>query len=170
MPSRDHTIDNTASCTFLETIMAASSYIPLKTKDYSSLVDQFPSNKPITLIHMLRFNPTAIYPSSSPYASLEPISGRDAFYQRYVPAGNAAVLEVGIAAAETRFFSTSVTNLLLNHDVSWDVVAVRKYESFAAYARYQTSKAYTEMAVPHREAALKDWSLVACTEEEFLEV
>lgn len=126
----------------------------------------FPDNVPVTFIHMLRFNSTAIYPPSSPYASLEPVSGRDAFYQRYVTAGSAAAQEVGIMPAETRFFSTSVTNLLLHNDVPWDVVTIRKYESFGDYARYQASKAYTEMAVPHRDAALRDWSLVACVEEQ----
>ena len=146
--------------------MANSSYSPIKTKDYLSLVDQFPENVPITVIHMLRFKPIAIYSPSSPYASLEPVSGRDAFYQRYVPAGTAAAQEAGIAPAEARFFSTSVTNLLHQNDIPWNIITARKYGSFADYARYQASKAYTETAVPHRDAALSDWSLVACIEEE----
>ena len=146
--------------------MASSSYTPIKTKDYLSLVEQFPENIPITVIHMFRFNLTAIYPPSSPHASLERISGYDAFYQRYVPAANAAAQEVGITPAETRFYSTSVTNLLFYNDIPWDIVTARRYESFADYAKYQASKAYTEKAVPHRDAALKDWSLVACIEGE----
>ena len=146
--------------------MADLSYSPFKTKNYLSLVGQFPDNVPITVFHMLRFHPTAIYSPSSPYASLEPVSGRDAFYQRYVPAGTAAAQGTGIKPAEARFFSASVTNLLTHNDVPWDIVTVRKYESFAEYARYQASKAYTETAVPHRDAALMDWSLVACIEEE----
>jgi hypothetical protein len=141
------------------------SHNPLKTKDYLSLVNQFPDNVPITVVHMLRFHLTAIYPPSSPYFTLEPISGRNAFYQRYVPAGSAAAQEVGINPAETLFFSTSVTNLLLHNDIPWDAVAVRKYASFADYARYQASEAYVERAVPHRDAALRDWSLVVCIEE-----
>jgi hypothetical protein len=146
--------------------MANSSHTSIKTKDYLSLVGQFPDNVPVTVIHMLCFNSTAIYRPSSPYASLERVSGRDAFYQRYIPAGSAAAKEVGITPAETCFFSTSVTNLLLHNDKPWDMVAARKYESFADYARYQASKAYIERAAPHRDAALKDWSLVACIEEE----
>jgi len=146
--------------------MANPSSTPLKTKDYLSLVDHFPANVPITVFHMLRFNTTANYPPSSPHVTLEPVSGREAFYQRYGPAGSVAAQEVGIKPAETRFFSTAVTNLLLHNDIPWDVVAVRRYESFADYARYQASKAYTETAVPHRDAALRDWSLVACVEEE----
>lgn len=146
--------------------MANSSYTPFKTKDYLSLVGQFPDDKPITVIHMLRFNSTAIYPPSSPYTSLERVSGRDAFYQRYAPAGAAAAREVGIKPAEARFFSASVTNLLLHNDIPWDIVTARKYESFADYARYQASTEYKERAVPHRDAALRDWSLVACIEEE----
>lgn len=146
--------------------MADSSYSPLKTKDYRSLVGQFPDNVPITVVHMLRFHPTAIYPPSSPYTSLEPVSGRDAFWKRYVPAGTAAAQKIGIKPAEVRFFSASVTNLLLHNDVPWDVVTARTYGNFADYARYQDSKAYTETAVPHRDAALRDWSLVVCIEEE----
>lgn len=145
--------------------MANFLYTSIKTKDYLSLVGQFSEYSPVTVFHMLRFNSTAIYPPSSPYASLAPVSGRDAFYQRYVTAGIAAAQEVGIKPAETRFFSTSVTNLLLHNGVPWDVIAIRKYESFGDYARYQASKAYTDMAVPHRDATLRDWSLVACVEE-----
>ena len=147
--------------------MADSTHTPVKTKDYLSLVNQFPDNVPVTLIHMLHFNATAIYPPSSPYASLEPVSGRDVFFQRYMPAGSAAAQEVDIAPAETRLFSASVTNLLLHADsVPWDVVAVRRYQSFTDYARYQASEAYKQRAMPHRDAALRDWSLVACVEEE----
>ena len=146
--------------------MANSSDALIKTKDYLSLVSQFPDNVPVTVIHKLRFKPTAIYPPSSPYASLEPVSGHDAFYQRYVPAGNAAAQEVGITPGETRFYSAFVTILLLHNDIPLDVVTARKFENFASYARYQASKAYTEKAAPHRDAALRDWSLVACIEEE----
>lgn len=137
--------------------MAHSSHTSIRTKDYLSLVDQFPDNVPVTVIHMFRFNPTAIYPPSSAYASLETASGRDVFYQRYVPAGSAAAEEVGITPAVTRYFSASVTNLLLHNDIPWDVVTARQYDSFADYARYQASKAYSERAVPHRLAALRDW-------------
>lgn len=147
--------------------MAATSYSPIRTKDYLALVDQVPANVPVTVIHMLRFNPTAIYAPSSPHASLPPISGRDAFYQRYIPAGTAAAKEVGIKAGKSHFFSARVTNLLVHNDVPWDVVAVRTYESFGEYALYQASKEYTENAVPHRDAALLDWSLVACAEDEY---
>ncbi|CAM1505784.1 Fc.00g114210.m01.CDS01 [Cosmosporella sp. VM-42] len=147
--------------------MASTTYSPVRTKDYLSLVNSFPENVPVTVMHMLRFNPTAIYPPSSPHATLPPISGRDAFYQRYIPAGTAAAQEVGIKAGESRFFSTRVTNLLIHNDVPWDVVAVRTYASFAEYAGYQASKEYQENAVPHRNAALMDWSLVACVEDEY---
>lgn len=147
--------------------MATSPYRPIKTKDYLSLVDQFPPNVPVTLVHMLRFHDIASYPPSSPHASLEPMTGRDAFYKRYVTFGNAAAQEVGITPAETKFYSASVTSLLLGHnDVAWDVVTARKFSSFEEYARYQTSSAYIENAVPHRDAALRDWLLVALVEEE----
>ncbi|PVI02176.1 hypothetical protein DM02DRAFT_613140 [Periconia macrospinosa] len=146
--------------------MADTSYTPIKTKDYLSLVGKFPDNAPITVVHMLQFNDVAIYPESSPHASLDPVSGRDAFYHRYIPAGAAAAQEVGITPAETRFFLTTVVNLLPHNDVAWDVVAARRYQSFSDYARYQASEAYTKNAVPHRDAALKNWSLVACLDQD----
>ncbi|KAJ4386152.1 hypothetical protein N0V93_009045 [Gnomoniopsis smithogilvyi] len=147
--------------------MDTSSYKPITTKDYLSLVEQFPPNVPVILIHMLRFHDMAIYPPSSHHASLEPMTGRDAFYKRYVVAGNAAAHEIGIKPAETKFYSTSITSLLLGHnDIPWDVVTARKFASFEEYARYQMSRPYLENAVPHRDAALRDWSLVALVEEE----
>ncbi|EXJ57875.1 uncharacterized protein A1O5_12433 [Cladophialophora psammophila CBS 110553] len=146
--------------------MAQSWQSPLKTKEYLAMIGDFPDNVPVTVIHMLRFNEQAIYPPSSPHASLEPTSGRDAFWKRYVPAGNTAAQKLGIKPAETLFFSDTVTNLLQHNDIPWDVVTARKYESFAVYARYQKSMEYSEWAAPHRDAALKDWSLVACIQGE----
>ncbi|KAF1993534.1 hypothetical protein P154DRAFT_527698 [Amniculicola lignicola CBS 123094] len=147
--------------------MADTPYTPLKTKDYLPLADKFPANAPITVVHMLQFHEVAKYPPSSPHGSLAPVTGREAFHQRYMPAAAAAAQEVGITPAETRFFFTSVVNLLShNGDVAWDVVAARRYQSFGEYARYQASEAYTTNAVPHRDAALKNWSLVACLEQD----
>lgn len=147
--------------------MPTPSHHPIQTKDYLSLVENFPPDVPVTLVHMLRFHDMANYPPSSPHASLEPMTGRDAFYKRYVAAGNAAAKEVGITPAETQFYSASVTSLLLGYnDVPWDVVTARKFSSFGEYARYQMSRPYKENAVPHRDAALRDWSLVALVEEE----
>ena len=149
---------------------------PIKTKDYLSLLDQVPAHTPITVIHMLRFNSTTMYPPDSPFNNLPPVSGRSAFYDRYVPAGNAAAREAGIAPAETRMYSSFVMNLLAGRDGEgsdgnygerqWDVVTARRYASFEDYARYQASGAYQELARPHRDAALRDWSLVCCVEEE----
>ena len=151
--------------------MADSSHTPIKTKDYLTLVNQLPDNVPVTVIHMLRFTTTAIYPPSSLYKSLEPLSGRDVFFNRYIPAGSAAAQATGIVPAETRFFSASVTNLLFHNDsIPWDVVAVRNNQTFKDYARYQASEAYKEKAMLHRDAALRDWSLVACVEEEPVKV
>lgn len=151
----------------VDVITMTSSTIPIQTKDYLSLIDKFPPNVPVTLVHMLQFHDTATYPPSSPYASLEPMTGRDAFYKRYVVCGNAAAREVGITPAKTLFYSTSVTSLLFGHnDVLWDVITARKFSSFEEYARYQTSRAYVDNAIPHRDAALRDWSLVAFAEEE----
>ena len=93
------------------------SHVPIKMKDYLSLAHQFPDNVPITVIQMFRFNSTAIYPSSLPFAPLEPISGRDAFSQHHVPAANAAAQRVSITPAETSFFSIPVTNLLLHNHI-----------------------------------------------------
>lgn len=146
--------------------MAAPAYQPIRTKDYLALIKDVPSDGPVTVIHKLRFNPTAIYDPSSPHASLPPISGRDAFYQRYIPNGVAAAKTAGIKAGESKYFSTRVTNLIEGGE-EWDVVAVRTYETFSEYARYQAGKEYQENAVPHRNAALANWALVACVEDDY---
>lgn len=143
--------------------MATSLHSPIRTKDYLSMVGDFSNDEPVAVVHMLCFNETAIYPPNSPHTSAKSISGRDAFWNLYVPAGNRVAEQLGVKPAETLFFSQSVANLLQHNDVKWDVVTVRKYESFAEYARYQKSKEYLDQAAPHRDAALKNWSLVACT-------
>ncbi|KAK0113905.1 hypothetical protein ONS95_014148 [Cadophora gregata] len=144
--------------------MSAPTYTPIQTKNHLSLIDQFPSNTPITVLHLLHFHPVALYPASSPHASLPPISGRDAFYTRYVPAGILAAQECGITPGETKFFSGTVMSLLRDSETPWDVVTMRTYRSFEEYARYQASELYRENAVPHREAALKGWEVLVCVE------
>lgn len=151
--------------------MATSPSQPLQTKDYNAISNSFPNDKPITVIHLMRFNAVADYPMTSlhrPNATgAEQRSGRTAFFEHYLPAAERAVAASAIPPPTTHFFSTSVTNLLPHDDRSWDVAAVRHFSSFTAYAAYQTSRVYVEEAAPHRAAALADWSLVACVEGSF---
>jgi hypothetical protein len=125
----------------------------------------------VTIIHLIHFNIMAQYQLDSPHhptaTGEQAISGRSAFFDRYLPAAERAVEASNIDPPVTHFFSTNVTNLLPHNDIAWDVAAVRQFCSFAAYTTYQTSREYVEYAVPHREAALADWSLVACIGEGF---
>ncbi|KAH7383001.1 hypothetical protein BKA64DRAFT_683663 [Cadophora sp. MPI-SDFR-AT-0126] len=144
--------------------MTSPNYAPIQTKDYLSLISQFPSDVPITVLHLLHFHHLAIYPPQSPYAPLSPISGRDAFYQLYVPAGILAAQEADITPGETKLFSGTVMNLRKDNGTPWDVVTMRTYKSFGEYATYQASEMYRIRAVPHREAALKNWEVMVCVE------
>lgn len=144
---------------------------PLITKDYNAISNSFPNDKPVTVIHLMRFNAVANYPVTSPHhptrTGQEQRSGREAFFDHYLPAAERAVVASAIPPPTTHFFSTSVTSLLPHSDIPWDVSAVRQFSSFAAYTAYQTSREYVEDAAPHRAAALADWTLVACIQGSF---
>jgi hypothetical protein len=147
----------------------ASQY--LTTKDYSAISTSFSDDKPVIVIHLMRFNAVANYPVTSPHhptrLGQKQRSGREAFFDHYLPAAQRAVVASAISPPTTHFFSTSVTSLLPHNDIPWDVSAVRQFSSFAAYTKYQTSQVYVEEAAPHRAAALADWTLVACVESNF---
>lgn len=118
-----------------------------------------PKDTPICMLNLLRWNAQAQYPPDQPQ---EPCSGQEAYMQRYIPAFNAVAAEVG--KVEVVFLGAPAVGIVLPSDERWDVVALVRYPSLAAFRAVTEASKYKETAEAHRLAALQDWKLI-CTVE-----
>jgi uncharacterized protein (DUF1330 family) len=116
---------------------------------------------PVFMVNLLRYKKHAEYDNPADGA---PCSGREAYFQRYVPAFN------NIAANENVkvFFVGNVySTLVAPEGEQWDDVAIVEYPSFAAFRRITECAAYHATAAPHRNAALENWRLLKTSKMAF---
>lgn len=130
--------------------------ITLDPNDLAAASASFPADAPLVMINMLRFRDQAWYPEPS---TLEPCTGRVAYFDRYVPAFATTVQPFG--ATELLFAGDVVARLVGPTHELWDAVALVRYDSFAVFRRLVIDPAYLDQAEPHRNAALADWRLHA---------
>ena len=113
------------------------------------------TGQPVFMLNLLRYNERATYGDNSGF---EPCSGRDAYFQRYVPAFGALAEGTGIKPV---WIGEVFAGVVAPADERWDNVAVVEYPSFDAFRTLVESEAYKAKAHPHRMAALADWRLIA---------
>ena len=118
-----------------------------------------PAGQPIVMLNMLHFREQAQY-GNQPNES---VSGRDVYYQRYLPAWGK--LASAVPGVKVLFLSAVQAGLVISPEEIWDEVALVEYPSMKAFQSIAESKAYQAEADPHRKAALKDWRLIAMTKE-----
>lgn len=108
---------------------------------------------PIHMLNLLKFRDYAAYADGSD----ADVSGKDA-YMRYGAAVTQLVIDVG-----GEFLFASDANLLVigEGDLKWDMVAIAKYPSVAAFIEMSSSKAYQDIH-HHREAGLEHQLLIQC--------
>ncbi len=113
----------------------------------------------VQMVNLLRYREQADYGHGS---ALPPCSGREAYFQRYVPAF--AQVAATVAPGET-FMPVYIGNVAATvvgaDGEAWDDVAILEYPSFEALKKITDSPEYEVMAAPHRRAALADWRFVA---------
>ena len=116
-----------------------------------------PADTPIYMVNLLRYREQAAYDDP---ATAAPCSGREAYFQRYVPAFAKVTAGEGI----TPFWVGNVlAQLVAPPGEHWDDVAIIEYPSFAVFQRLMENPAYHAEAEPHRRAALADWRLIPTT-------
>ena len=109
----------------------------------------------IFMLNLLRYHDRADYADAAGFA---PCSGREAYFQRYVPAFGKLAEGTGIRP----FWVGSVlAGIVAPVGEQWDDVAIVEYPSFNAFRTLVESDAYRKEADPHRAAALADWRLIA---------
>ena len=114
-----------------------------------------PAGQPIVMVNLLRYHQRAEYPDRAS----EPLSGREAYHQGYVPAfGKLASVIPGI---QVLFLGAVQAGIVIGPEEIWDEVALVAYPSLEAFRSIVESEDYRVDAEPHRKAALADWRLIA---------
>ena len=117
-----------------------------------------PENTPIVVLNLLSFHETADYHEDDADFG---ISGRAAYFERYLPAfGAIAAKSEETCSIHPSFIGAVVTPLIAPEDEPWDVVALVEYPDFKAFLGVVESVEYRETAEPHRLAALRNLRLI----------
>lgn len=137
----------------------------MKTTDLApeavqAAADVIREDGPVFMLNLLRYRERADYGDRTDVA---PCSGREAYYQRYIPAFNTVASAKIASADEIRIFwiGTVLAGMVAPPDERWDDVAIVEYADFAAFRRVIESPEYEAEAAPHRRAALEDWRQIA---------
>lgn len=111
------------------------------------------------MLNLVRYKKQADYGDRTEFG---PCSGREAYYQRYVPAfAQVAVLSDNANAFKLVFLGSVLARLVGPADELWDDVVLVEYANFAAFRTVVESVEYQRDADPHRRAALENWRLMA---------
>lgn len=108
------------------------------------------------MLNLLRYRDRADY---GPGSELERRTGREAYFDRYIPAWTEAVAPFG--GASPVWLGTVDARLAGPADEPWHDVALIEYPSFETFVSMLHSEFYAQHADPHRRAALEDWRLLA---------
>ena len=131
----------------------------LNTQDIAKGASVVPENTPFVMLNLLRYKQQADYGGSTEFP---PCSGKEAYYQRYVP----AFAKIAAQSENTRnfkpaFVGSVLASLVGSEDEPWDDVVLVEYGNYAAFREVAESADYEREAAPHRKAALENWRLIA---------
>lgn len=114
-------------------------------------------DQPIFMVNLLRFNEVAKYDVT---AGMKPCSGREAYYDYYMPAFAEVTATYGVKLI---FFGDAYVPLVSPAGENWDNIAIVEYASFSVFRELRESGQYRERARPHMLAALADLRLIPTT-------
>ncbi len=118
-----------------------------------------PDGQPVVMLNLLRYHQRAKYANQQ----VEPLSGQEAYHQRYVPAFGK--LASAIPGIQVLFLGAVQAGIVIGPEEIWDEVALVEYPSLEAFRSIVESQDYYAEADPHRKAALRDWRLIAMSKE-----
>ncbi|KAB8227692.1 uncharacterized protein BDW43DRAFT_316595 [Aspergillus alliaceus] len=129
---------------------------------WEHLLDNIPAdlpNKPIFMLNLLRFYDQAQYPKGSKHS---PCSGQEAWVTRYVTEFRRLATEAG--GFELIYLGLPALKIVGEDGEKWDAVVLVKYRNIETFRNTLGSDDYAATAAEHRDAALKDWKLIASTQ------
>ncbi len=131
-------------------------FIEPETGAIETLLAEYPADKPVIMLNLLRFRERAIYP---PQHTVEPCTGFEAF-MRY-SAGVTPL--IGAIGGESVWQGRQAAMVIGPQDKDWHLVALVRYPSARAFAGMVQSDEYQAISF-HRSAALEDSRLIAMQE------
>ncbi|MET0695127.1 MAG: hypothetical protein ABWY56_14430 [Propionibacteriaceae bacterium] len=134
------------------------SVIDLHPAALTAAAEDIPAGQPVTMLNLLRYRPQAEYGNGS---TLPPVSGREAYFTRYLPAFDLVAKPYGLSRPVWLGHVTS--HLVAPDGAAWDDIALIEYPDFDIFRAIVTSDAYARNAHPHREAALQDWLFLSAS-------
>ena len=129
----------------------------MKSAAIDTAGERIPADASVYMLNLLRYHAAAEYADN---ADRPPCSGREAYFQRYVPAFGEVAADLGLAI-EPVWIGQVLSALVMPADEAWDDVAIVAYPNYAAFRQVVESDDYRRNADPHRVAALADWRLIA---------
>ncbi len=131
----------------------------LNPRNLLSALPAIPEDTPIVMLNLLRYREQANYGDLREFGSR---SGREAYFQGYVPAfGAIAARSENTKSVRPIFLGAVLAGLVGPADERWDDVALVEYPNIAAFRSVVESPEYARDAAPHRKAALENWRLIA---------
>ncbi|MDQ3712890.1 MAG: hypothetical protein M3388_11830 [Acidobacteriota bacterium] len=137
--------------------------IEMSSEDVLAAADAIPEDAPVFMLNLLCYREHADYGDR---ANAAPCSGREAYFQRYLPAFNKIASSEKIEGIKVFYVGNVLARLVAPPDEQWDDIAIVEYPNFAAFRRVVESPEYKAEATPHRKAALEDSRLIAMTKME----
>lgn len=129
--------------------------LPINHDKLDSLSTTYDPTKPIYMLNLWKYRPTAVYlPEDSALAGA-PCSGREASL-RY----RAAIGSVLPPNATVFFMSVAIAEVVAPKSETWDDVMIIRYESLEGFRTMVASEEYKKSVQPHRLAALDDFRLI----------
>lgn len=143
--------------------MSTQHYAALSQETLDSLHSTYPPNKPVYMVNFLRYRSSATYTGNN---SLPQVSGREVYQTRYIPSLAPWVLQLGQSQdpaspkAEVVLIG-SAKGVLVGPEEKWEDIGIVKYPSLEYFRDMVGSEKYQKESLPHRNAAIEDWRLVA---------
>jgi uncharacterized protein (DUF1330 family) len=124
-----------------------------------NIPSDFPEHKPVFMLNLLQFHDQAQYPKGSKHS---PCSGQEAWVVRYVTEFRRLATEAG--GFELAYLGLPASKIVGENGEKWDAVVLVKYTNIETFRKTLGSDDYAATAEEHRDAALKDWKLIASTQ------
>ena len=110
---------------------------------------------PVFMLNLLRFRDRARY---APDFDAPPCSGREAFYERYIPGFRRLMAGRSVSRV---FIGPVLAQIVAPEGEAWEVGAINEYAEFGIFRAIVDTDAYRREVEPHRLAALADFRLIA---------
>ena len=134
---------------------------PINYENLASASSTYDPSKPIYMLNLWRFRPTASYAPEHSALAGAPCTGKEAL-DRY----RAALRPLLPPNAAIYFSSTPVTEVVAPKSEKWDFAALIRYENLEGFKKMVECGEYKKEVEPHRLAGLEDFRLIMLDKHE----